>query len=96
MGMIGNAGVGKTSLLRRFIKGELQSPQIVHETIGFEEYMMKVNIDGEPFNIRFMDTAGQERYNALTKSYFQMNMAFVVVFDMSETNSFEGAMRWIK
>ena len=56
--MVGNAKVGKTSLLRRFIKGEIQTPQIVHETIGFEEYLMKVDIDGEPFNIRFMDTAG--------------------------------------
>ena len=57
---------------------------------------MKVNIDGEPFNIKFLDTAGQEKYNALTKSYFQRHMAFVVVFDMSEANSLDGAMRWIK
>ena len=96
IGMVGNAAVGKTSLLRRFVKNEIQTPQTEHPTIGFEEYHMKVNIDGEPFNIRFMDTAGQERYNSLTKSYFQMNMAFIVVFDMSETNSLDVAMRYVK
>ena len=96
IGMVGNTGVGKTSLLRRFVRGEVQTPQTAIATIGHDEYTMKVNIDGEPFNIKFLDTAGQEKYNALTKSYFQRHMAFVVVFDMSEANSLDGAMRWIK
>ena len=46
--------------------------------------------------IKFGDTAGQERFANLTKSYFQMHDALVVVFDMTNPDTLEGAMRWIK
>jgi small GTP-binding protein len=57
---------------------------------------MKVKIDGELYTIKFGDTAGQERYSKMTKSYFHMHDALVVVFDMTDANSLEGGMRLIK
>ena len=98
IGMVGNHKVGKTSLLRRFVKQEIQNPNTEISTIGYddESYQMKVQIDGEPFNIKFGDTAGQERFNNLTNNYFQMHDALVVVFDMTDANSLDGGMRWIK
>ena len=95
--MVGNQGGGKTSLLRRFVKGELQNPQTKIETLGYDDsYEMKVKIDGELFNLKFGDTAGQERFSKMTSSYFRMHDAVIVVFDMTDANSLEGAMRWIK
>mmetsp|Transcript_30408 Transcript_30408/g.40431 ORF Transcript_30408/g.40431 Transcript_30408/m.40431 type:complete len:194 (+) Transcript_30408:117-698(+) len=97
IGMVGNEGVGKTSLLRRFVKGELQDEGTVVSTLGYDDSLeLKVKINGESFKIKFGDTAGQERYFNLTKSYFQMHDALVVVFDMTNPNTLEGAMRWIK
>ena len=98
IGMIGNQGVGKTSLLRRFVKNEPQSPATAQSTFGYDDntYQLKVRINGEPFNVKFGDTAGQERYNALAKNYFQMHDALVVVFDMTNPKTLEGAMRWVK
>ena len=57
---------------------------------------MKVKIDGEYFVVKFGDTAGQERFSRMASSYFRMHDALVVVFDMTDANSLEGAMRWIK
>ena len=95
--MVGNHNVGKTSLLRRFVKGERQNPSTQVATIGYDDALeMKVKIDGEPFNIKFGDTAGQERFNNLTNNYFQTHDALVVVFDMTNAKTLEGAMRWIK
>ena len=97
IGMVGNHGVGKTSLLRRFVRNEVQSAESMVSTFGYDDTMeMKVKIDGENFNIKFGDTAGQERFHNLTRNYFQMHDALIVVFDMTEPNSLEGAMRWIK
>lgn len=97
IGMLGNHAVGKTSLLRRFVKNEVQSPETQVSTFGYDDNMeMKVRINGENFNIKFGDTAGQEKFHNMTKSYFQMHDALVVVFDMTNPDSLEGAMRWIK
>lgn len=71
IGMIGNGGVGKTSLLRRFVKEEAQNESTRVETIGYDDSLsLKVRIGGEDFKIKFGDTAGQERYGSMTKSYF--------------------------
>ena len=57
--MVGNHRVGKTSLLRRFVKKEAQSAASAVSTFGYDDSMsLKVNINGEPFTIRFGDTAG--------------------------------------
>jgi len=57
--MVGNHNVGKTSLLRRFVKNEQQNPNTQVATIGYDDsYQMKVKIDNEPFTIKFGDTAG--------------------------------------
>ena len=94
--MVGNTNVGKTSLLRHFVLGEPQSGESVVSTMGYDNNLtLKVKIDGEDFKIRFGDTAGQERFFNLTKQYFQMHDALVVVFDMTNKETFEGAMRWI-
>ena len=97
IGMVGNHGGGKTSLLRRFVKNEPQNPNTQVSTFGYDDsHEMKVKIDGELFLIKFGDTAGQERFSKMTSSYFRMHDALVVVFDMTDANSLEGAMRWIK
>ena len=57
--------------MRRFVKGEPQGPETKVATIGYDDsYEIKVNINGEPYNVKFGDTAGQERFASLTKSYF--------------------------
>lgn len=95
--MMGNHGVGKTSLLRRFVMNEEQNPNTYESTFGYDDSLqMKVKIDGELYTIKFGDTAGQERYSKMTKSYFHMHDALVVVFDMTDANSLEGGMRLIK
>ena len=69
--MVGNHNVGKTSLLRRFVKGEVQNESTGVATFGYDDTLeMKVNINNELFNIKVGDTAGQERFYNLTKSYF--------------------------
>lgn len=59
IGMVGNGGVGKTSLLRRFVKNEVQNEQSADPTVGYNDTLeLKVRINGEDFKIKFGDTAG--------------------------------------
>lgn len=90
--VLGNANVGKSSLIQRFISDEhLEN----HEpTIGatFLSRLMefgKVNI-----KLNIWDTAGQERYNSLAASYARDSRACLLVYDITNKDSFAALERW--
>ena len=76
--LIGDSGVGKTSLFKKISNGIFTGKNI--STIGMDKITIifkDINVDikgkeqKEDFNIMLYDTAGQERYRAITKNYFQ-------------------------
>lgn len=79
---LGDSGVGKTSIIRKFFH-----PDIDHKpssTIFTDQYTYLFN----NHKISFMDTAGQERYNALTSSYLRAPAMVILVFDIKEADTF--------
>ncbi len=50
----------------------------------------------EPVDVVLWDPAGQEHYRQITKNYFNQVEAIVLVFDMTEADTFEGVLRWFK
>ncbi|XP_055014082.1 ras-related protein Rab-15-like isoform X2 [Boleophthalmus pectinirostris] len=67
--MLGDSGVGKTSMLRRFTESEFESSHI--STIGVDFKMKTLEIDGLKVRVQIWDTAGQERYKTITKQYYR-------------------------
>ncbi|XP_032402153.1 ras-related protein Rab-15-like isoform X2 [Xiphophorus hellerii] len=67
--LLGDSGVGKTCMLRRFTEGEFDPSHI--STIGVDFKMKTIEIDGLKVRIQIWDTAGQERYQTITKQYYR-------------------------
>ena len=78
--IIGKSGVGKSTLLLRYVEGEF-NPQ--KPTIGIDYRFKKVNYENTSFNLELWDSAGQERYRTIVYNYFSLSKAAVIVFDIT-------------
>ena len=86
--LVGDSGVGKPSLLARFISDSFdeQGP-----TVGVDFKLKHVDVDGTRLKLTVWDTAGQERFRTLTSSYYRGAHGVVFVYDVTSRESFENA-----
>uniref|UniRef100_A0A3B4AQT2 small monomeric GTPase n=1 Tax=Periophthalmus magnuspinnatus TaxID=409849 RepID=A0A3B4AQT2_9GOBI len=73
--MLGDSGVGKTSMLRSFTDSDFESSHI--STIGVDFKMKTLEMDGLKVRVQIWDTAGQERYKTITKQYYRRAQSIV-------------------
>jgi len=92
--VVGNAGVGKTSLLARFCD-DIFSPA-VSATMGIDFKVKTVEFDGKKIKLHIWDTAGQERFRAITKAYYQGAHAVIFVYDVTNSPSFINLVTWME
>ena len=92
--MVGNPGVGKSTLIEKYINNRFVSPNDI--TIGVEYNYKIVNIDDKKIKIELWDTAGQERFNSIVRSYYRNAIAVFVVYDISNRLSYNALPRWIR
>ncbi|CAF0800883.1 unnamed protein product, partial [Didymodactylos carnosus] len=92
--LIGNAGVGKTCLVRRFCQDVFPLGQAA--TIGVDFMIKTVEVCGEKVKLQIWDTAGQERFRSITQSYYRSANALIIVFDISNQPSFDCLPDWIR
>lgn len=79
-------------LFFRFVSGNFIG---LHEpTIGALFLTKKITVNGRTIKFEIWDTAGQEKYHALTPMYYRNAHAAVVVFDVTNFSSFERAQKW--
>ncbi|CAD8148356.1 unnamed protein product [Paramecium octaurelia] len=92
--IIGNGNCGKTSLLYHYIHGA----QIcnVRQTLGVEFSAKIVYVNKKKIKMQLWDTAGQERYRSLTKGYYRGALGALIVFDITNSESFDALQDWIK
>lgn len=92
--VVGNGGVGKTSMITRFAKGEWTDGY--KKTIGtdFMERDFFVRSRGEAVKLMLWDTAGQEMFSELTRSYYRGAGAVVYAFSTTDRDSFLEVERW--
>ncbi|XP_005797806.1 ras-related protein Rab-15-like [Xiphophorus maculatus] len=90
--LLGDSGVGKTCMLRRFTEGEFDPSHI--STIGVDFKMKTIEIDGLKVRIQIWDTAGQERYQTITKQYYRRAQGIVFVYDITNLPSFQHIAKW--
>eukprot|EP00771_Trimastix_marina_P000396 gnl/Trimastix_PCT/1414.p1 GENE.gnl/Trimastix_PCT/1414~~gnl/Trimastix_PCT/1414.p1 ORF type:complete len:239 (-),score=23.68 gnl/Trimastix_PCT/1414:46-762(-) len=92
--VVGDGGVGKTSLIRRFCKGQYTDDY--KKTIGVDFLEKEVTISDRNEQVRFMlwDTAGQEEFGSITRSYYTDAQAAVLAFSTTDRTSFEKILEW--
>ncbi|ODV87597.1 hypothetical protein CANARDRAFT_21543 [[Candida] arabinofermentans NRRL YB-2248] len=92
--LIGDSSVGKTNLLSRFTRDEFSAE--TRATIGVEFATRTIDIDGKRVKSQIWDTAGQERYRAITAAYYRGALGALVVYDISNSDSYESVSRWLR
>jgi Ras-related protein Rab-1A len=92
--VVGDAGVGKTCLITRFVDDVFSST--CKSTIGVDFKATSIEMDGKAVQLQVWDTAGQERFRALTTSYYRGAHGVILVYDVTEQASFDHLASWIK
>nr|XP_018917622.1 PREDICTED: ras-related protein Rab-32-like [Bemisia tabaci] len=92
--VIGDYGVGKTAIVRRYAEGRFCSNYKV--TIGADFAVKSVMRDKDvKVNLQLWDIAGQERYGFMTRVYYKHAIGAVVVFDVSRMGTFKTVVKWL-
>ena len=86
-------GVGKTSIVQRFVKDSFHNDY--KATIGVDFEIEQFKILSLPFNIQIWDTAGQERFRCIASSYYRGAQAIVLTFSLIDLDSMLNTKRWL-
>lgn len=92
--LLGDTAVGKSCLVVRFVRDEFFEFQ--EPTIGAAFLTQTVTLDDHTVKFEIWDTAGQERYRSLAPMYYRGAAAAIVVFDITNRDTFIGAQSWVK
>jgi Ras-related protein Rab-1A len=91
--LIGNSGVGKSSLLLRFADDTFTDNFM--PTIGVDFKIRTLEVDGRTIKLQIWDTAGQERFKTITSSYYKGAHGIIVVYDVTDKESFKNIDTWM-
>ena len=90
--VVGDSGVGKTNLIKRFINDTFNKDS--KATVGVEFLSKTYLINQEVFKIEIWDTAGQERYKSITAAYYKGAKGAMIVYDVTNQTSFDNVDNW--
>ncbi|KAL5277877.1 RAB21 family protein [Megaselia abdita] len=92
--LLGEGCVGKTSIILRYVEDKFNSKHI--STLQASFLTKKINFDGKRVQLNVWDTAGQERFHALGPIYYRSSNGAVLVYDITDQDSFEKVKNWVK
>lgn len=90
---LGEQSVGKTSLITRFMYDSFDNTY--QATIGIDFLSKTMYLEDRTIRLQLWDTAGQERFRSLIPSYIRDSSAAIVVYDITNANSFQQTSKWI-
>lgn len=94
--VVGASAVGKSSIVQRLVEGTFSEDS--NSTCGADFYPYTCPVDGKPgltAKLQIWDTAGQERFRSISKAYFRNAVGAVLVFDITNSESFEELSSWL-
>jgi len=91
--IIGSSGVGKSSLVSQLLEGTFSQDNL--STVGVEFFSRKMDIEGTVVKLQIWDTAGQEKFRSVAKSYFRHAVGVIMVFDITDRKSFDDLSLWL-
>jgi len=89
----GEGGVGKTTLLRRYVEGKFSAETKM--TIGVEFFLKEVEVDGKQCTLQLWDFGGQERFRFLLESYVLGAKGALLMFDLTRPMTLENLEEWV-
>jgi|ERR1711871_930735 len=92
--LVGDEGVGKTSLMARWTADEFNS--CVASTIGIDFAIKIIEVDEQRVKLQIWDTAGQERFRTITQAYYRGAMGICICFDLTDDKSFRNVRYWMQ
>eukprot|EP01098_Paradermamoeba_levis_P015441 TRINITY_DN786_c0_g2_i1.p1 TRINITY_DN786_c0_g2~~TRINITY_DN786_c0_g2_i1.p1 ORF type:complete len:192 (-),score=59.53 TRINITY_DN786_c0_g2_i1:51-626(-) len=90
--MLGNIEVGKTSIILRFVENSFTEGK----SFNFDSKEKTLSVGGKTVQLLVTDTAGQERFRTLTSSYYRNADAIIIVYDITNKDSFADVEGYIK
>mmetsp|Transcript_28491 Transcript_28491/g.29651 ORF Transcript_28491/g.29651 Transcript_28491/m.29651 type:complete len:207 (-) Transcript_28491:67-687(-) len=90
--ILGDAGVGKTSLLKQYVNKQFN--HIYKATIGADFLMKEIILDGQVVQLQLWDTAGQEKFHSLGAAFYRNAECCILVFDQTDPKTFETIDTW--
>lgn len=91
--IVGESGAGKTCILYNFLHEKTKTDPI--HTVGVEFGTKTISLAGKQIKLQIWDTAGQERFKSVTKSYYRGAAAALIVYDITNLDSFVQLENWI-
>ena len=91
--IVGDAGVGKSCLLRRFADQSFTDNYI--NTIGVDFKVRTLEIGGKSVKLNIWDSAGQERFRTIVNTYYRGAHGIIVVYDTTDRDSFDHLQDWL-
>ena len=92
--LLGDSGVGKTSIVARYTTGIVQPS--VKPTVGAAFVTKELTVDGQEFELLIWDTAGQEVYRGLAPMYYRSAGIAIIVYDVIRPQTYQSVSYWIK
>ncbi|KAF0972456.1 hypothetical protein FDP41_009359 [Naegleria fowleri] len=92
--VIGDSGVGKSNLITRFTQNKFTKD--TKPTIGVEFGAKSIEYDGVTIKGQIWDTAGQERFRAISAAYYRGANGALIVYDITNQESFDNLEKWFK
>ena len=92
--IIGDSGVGKSSLLKRAVQNTFDTNY--QATIGFEFLLMHFKVNDLKIKLQIWDTCGEEMYRSLVQGFYRNTSLAIIVYDISRKKSFEALEIWLK
>ena len=91
--LLGDSGVGKSCIIIRYIENNFSTNLM--NSIGVDFKLKNIQIDNKNIKLQIWDTAGQERFRTITTSYYKGAHAILIVFDLTDRESFEHVRNWM-
>lgn len=90
--LLGDTTVGKTSIFTQYIKKEFKISTLA--TIGMDNTKKTIKLDGRTINLSILDTPGNPTFRNITKNSIRNSDIIIIVFDITNKNSFENLEKW--
>ncbi|MBN3280512.1 RAB10 protein, partial [Polyodon spathula] len=92
--LVGDALVGKTCVLQRYIDNSFHHSYV--STIGIDFKVKTLHLNDKFIKLQIWDTAGQERFHTISTRYFRGAHGLLIIYDITNSLSFENVVGWMK
>ena len=92
--LLGDSSVGKTCFLMKYTDKTFQDIHMA--TIGLDYRLKSMKLkSGKNIKLQIWDTAGQDRFRAITKNYYKGSHGIILIYDVTNVQTFENVKQWV-